>query len=80
MNSFRLQPFRVNGKTISRLSGSTPPEIPQEEAIEQIKIWSKHTTLNRNAKDAQAFFREECNEVFQNGVQVQTQNAEIEEG
>lgn len=80
VSNFLLQPFRVNGKTIIGLIGSTPSEITQKKAIEEIQIWSGNTTLNRNAKEAKIFFQGIQNKIFQNGIEVKTHDVKIEEG
>ncbi len=77
MKSFLLEGFKVNGKSISGLSGSVPLEVEQKEAVEQIKTWCGNVTLRRTTEEAQKFLREECNKVFLNGVEAKTHAAEV---
>lgn len=80
MKSFLLEGFKVNGKNISGLSGSVPPEVEQKEAVEQIETWCGNVILRRTAEEAQKFFQEGCNKVFSNGVEVKTHAAEVVTG
>ena len=77
MKSFLLGVLSVNGKNISGLSGSVPPEVEQKEAVEQIKTWCENVTLRRTTEKAQKFLQEECNRIFPNGVEVKTHAAEV---
>ena len=77
MKSFLLEGFKVNGKSISGLSGSVPSGIECKEAEREIKEWCGNVILHRTTEEAQKFLQEECNRIFPNGVEVKTHAAEV---
>ena len=77
MKSFLLEGFKVNGKSISGLTGSVPPGVGHKKAEEQIKNWCGNVTGNRTPEGAQKFLREGCNKILLNGVEVKTQEVEV---